>query len=279
MTHLTLSRTLCLLAFIIWIVPDATNATEMDIHPCHVARAHPLEPVPPLFEAPFTLRLPDGSAFTLAGLVPDRLGSIGLAEVKRQAIERFLETPDSSLVAHLDGKAKPDRYGRKSAFISRSTRSQGSEDTLLQEMLIRKGLARVSLQALSPPCARHLLHVEAAARRAKTGLWKEPAFSVKQATDLHLRAILSTYQIITGRVQSVTRNKDGTSYLNFGRIWRQDFTATLRGKALRAWEKNNEPLDELLNVLIYVRGWVEEDGGPLIHVLHPQQLEAIWIEP
>nr|WP_321443131.1 hypothetical protein [uncultured Cohaesibacter sp.] len=133
-------------------------------------------------------------------------------------------------------------------------------------------MVRIDVETLSPACAKRLLAKEQMARQAKRGVWKEPAYQTKTVTDLHLSAIVSTYQIFHGKVQAVTRNESGTSYLNFGPNWKTDFTVTLSEKSLATWEAENKSLDALKNAYIYVRGWVETRGGPLIRVRHPAQL-------
>ena len=203
----------------------------------------------------------EAGAFRLFGLVPDVFSDKRLAAEKNNLISKFLKTPP--LEAYEAHSEKPDRYRRKAAIF---THHENDRHVQLQQLLIKSGLARVQPEGLDTNCAKQWLLLEEAARHAERGLWKLPTYRVKNAANLHLSAIVSTYQIVSGVVTSVHRSEKGTSYLNFGDDWSHDFTVSLNEKSLRMWEAKNKKLDDLLNEPIYVRGWVEKRGGPLIPV-------------
>ena len=219
------------------------------------------------YSPPFGLKSFENGGFTLKGLVPDLFANDKFERKKKKEINDFIG--NAPIKAYLEGTRKPDRYGRHAAFLARS---ENGKEILLQDILVSNGLARVMTDNLEANCAHHLLSQERAARSAQKGLWKEAAYSVKKADALHLSAIVSTYQIISGVVSSVHRNEDGTSYMNFGDNWYEDFTIALSRKGLQKWEAQNKFLDDLLSKPIYVRGWVEDRGGPLIELQDASQL-------
>ncbi|WP_172891458.1 thermonuclease family protein [Cohaesibacter sp. ES.047] len=217
----------------------------------------------------------NGQTFILSGLLVETLIPPALEEKRMARILALLEQSDATLKLLADPSAKADRYGRLPVFVLRGEPSgeQSAAADTVQEHLIRAGLARVDPALLSSACARHLLTLEQRARDKHTGLWKEETYRAKDANHLHLSAIVSTYQLIKGTVRSVSRRPETTSYLNFGHYWKKDFTVTLSKKSLAAWERENKSLDELDKAHIYVRGWIEDRGGPLIRINHPWQLQ------
>jgi hypothetical protein len=220
------------------------------------------------YAPPMSIDGDKAGAFTLLGLIADHLPDPDLRKKKERAIKHFLE--DQPVSALSPSSQKVDRYGRRAAFM---TNGSGKAPSLLQDLLIQQGLARVSLDGLDDACARHLLEQEQQAREKQLGLWKLPEYAVKNVNSLHLSAIVSTYQIVSGTVVSVHRRADRTSYLNFGRHWNKDFTVSLSKADLKSWEDGGKILDDLRNKPIYVRGWIEQRGGPLIRVTNALQLQ------
>ena len=219
------------------------------------------------YSAPVAIKPRGQGGFTLKGLVPDLFANSELERQKQKEISRFLRK--APIEAYVTGHKKPDRYVRHEAFLAHL---KDGNEILLQDSLVAKGLARVLTDSLEDDCADHLLSIEATARKTQKGLWKEAAYRLKKADDLHLSAIVSTYQIVSGIVLSVHRKADGTSYVNFGDNWYEDFTISLGKKGLQSWEAKNKFLDDLQNKPIYVRGWVEDRGGPLIELQNASQL-------
>ena len=224
------------------------------------------------YAPPFTIDFADNQTIFLSGLILEQFADPALRQMTSEFVLSFLGTDSHQL--HLDRKAKMDRYGRRPAFLSRpkDPHSAKKNAVLLQERLLARGLARVDPSGLASQCARYLLDIERRARLSKAGLWSDPTYRIRDAGSLALDEIVSTYQIIHGSVLRVSRNPTRTSYLNFGRNWKTDFTISLSKKNLAAWEARNNSLDDLADVPIYVRGWIEDRGGPLIRVTHPQQL-------
>ena len=67
-------------------------------------------------------------------------------------------------------------------------------------------------------------------------------------------------------------------YLNFGRHYKEDFTAVIEAKALKLFA--NEALDplKLADALVRVRGWVDLKDGPRIEITHPEQIEVLAVK-
>ena len=85
----------------------------------------------------------------------------------------------------------PDRYGRRlaHAYFMR----EGAQKSAANEML-DQGFARVSAQVGSVACATELLAREAAARKAKLGLWGEAYYAIVGAENLRNEAISPSWK-------------------------------------------------------------------------------------
>ncbi|WIY52497.1 thermonuclease family protein [Devosia sp. YIM 151766] len=170
------------------------------------------------------------------------------------------------------GGEEKDRYGRALAHLF-----VGSGDSLVwaQMHMIEAGLARVYSFPDNRRCLDQLLAGEARARAERLGIWTDPYYSVRAADrpDEWLDRA-GGYELVEGRVLLADKNGPRV-YLNFGRFWKEDFTAVIEAPALRLFERDG--LDPLLleGALVRIRGWVDDRDGPRIEVTHPEQIEVV----
>lgn len=208
--------------------------------------------------APTTLELDDGRMVALALVV--------LAEGAAPALE-------GEAVILYDAGAERDRHGRLPAHVA--VRDEAVGMAWLQHRLIRDGFARVASFEDQRVCAKELLVVEAEARAEARGLWRDREFAVRDAEMIEdLSRQVGTFQIVEGRVLAVATVR-GTTYLNFGRDYRSDFTIIVsRGAAgLLGGEEEIETVFEGRRVR--VRGWIEDENGPAIRLTHPEQISLV----
>ena len=89
-------------------------------------------------------------------------------------------------------------------------------------------------------------------------------------------ALAGHYELVEGRVLKAEKT-GGLTYLNFGRIWKDDLTVVIDAKALRLFaEAGLDPL-KLGGALVRVRGWIDDRDGPRIAVTHPEQIEILAV--
>src|SRR3546814_18409837 len=74
---------------------------------------------------------------------------------------------------------------------------------------------------------------------------------------------LGGFELVEGRVVAVGRG-GGSTYLNFGEDWRQDFTVAVDRQAQKLFEEQGLALDSLAGKRLRVRGWLKSSNGPLI---------------
>jgi len=165
-----------------------------------------------------------------------------------------------------------DRYGRVLAHV---LLAGPDGETWAQQAMVAQGLARVYSFPDNRACLDLLFAAEGRARLAGLGIWADPYYSIRAAdapSDLLARA--GQYELVEGRVLLAERS-GGRVYLNFGRFWKEDFTAVIEAPALRLFaEAGFDPL-VLENALVRIRGWVDDRDGPRIEVTHPEQIEVL----
>lgn len=170
------------------------------------------------------------------------------------------------------GGEKVDRYGRLLAHLFVET-----PDGLVwaQQAMVAQGLARVYSFPDNRACLDLLFAAEGRARLAGLGIWRDPYYSVRAANaPQQLLARAGHYELVEGRVL-LAEKSGGRVYLNFGRFWKEDFTAVIEAPALRMFAAAGfDPLI-LDGALIRVRGWVDDRDGPRIEVTHPEQIEVL----
>jgi endonuclease YncB( thermonuclease family) len=205
-----------------------------------------------------TLLLGDGREILLAGIETAPAWPGAQAALTRVAGQEVV----------LRGLSQPDRYGRINAFVFVS----GSE-TPVQYDLLREGLVRAAGAVDSPGCRAGLLAQERKARAAGVGLWSDPVYGIRRADDAATGQLAQgQFAIVEGRVLSV-RDSGGTIYVNFGRRWSEDFTATIPKRLDDRFTEAGLAPHSLSGRLVRIRGIVEERGGPWIEVTRPDQIE------
>jgi endonuclease YncB( thermonuclease family) len=208
-----------------------------------------------------TLVLDDGREVRLAGIeAPSTDSGPG-----RAAIDALTAWAGGQSVRLSRTGAERDRYGRVLAHAVVDGASQS-----LQQRLLAEGHARVTSRGA---CTAESLVFERQARTANLGLWADPYYQMKHAE--HAADVLAhrgRFAVVEGTVLSV-RESGGTIYVNFGRRWSEDFTATIPKRSERAFVAAGLEPKGLERRRVRVRGWIEERGGPWIDVVGPEQIE------
>lgn len=170
------------------------------------------------------------------------------------------------------GDEDVDRYGRVLAHVFVA----GPDgDIWAQQAMLAQGLARVYSFPDNRACLDLLFAAEGRARRGGLGIWADPYYSIQAADQPgDLLARTGQYELVEGRIV-LAEKAGGRVYLNFGRFWKQDFTAVIEAPALRLFaEAGIDPL-LLQQALVRIRGWVDDRDGPRIEVTHPEQIEVL----
>jgi endonuclease YncB( thermonuclease family) len=205
-----------------------------------------------------TFRMDDGREVRLAGI------ETATTTNGDAALGALVAGRDVSLRGETDA---PDRYGRQPAFVF-----VDQAETPVQNQMLAQGDALASSTIADKACAAELLVAEAAARRARRGIWADSAAIKNAESPGELLARIGQFTVVEGKVLSV-RQAGATSYINFGRRWTRDFAVTISRRVMPAFEVAGISLKSLENKRIRVRGWIEARGGPRIEALRVGQIE------
>jgi endonuclease YncB( thermonuclease family) len=203
-----------------------------------------------------TFRMDDGREVRLAGIETVTDGSA--------ALSALVAGRNVTLRAESDA---PDRYGRQPAFVFVEQAAAS-----VQSQLLAQGDALASSTIADKACAAELLAAEAAARRARRGIWADSAAIKNAESPGELLARIGQFTVVEGKVLSV-RQAGAVTYINFGRRWTRDFAVTISRRVWPAFEAAGIFLKSLENKRIRVRGWIEARPSPRIEVLRVGQME------
>ncbi len=223
-----------------------------------------------------SVALEDGSEVKLAGILTPRARD-GNAEPGTWPPEATAVSTLSAMllgqsVEFAFGHARTDRYGRQVAHLFVG---KGHNRVWVQGALLSSGHVRAHATPGMTECLPELLAHERVARLARLGLWQNGLYRPKSATRIALLMYLrSSFQLVAGRVVSVSRTKTGT-YLNFGENWRQDFTVHIPKSVMSADPGWAATVDHFKDKYVEVRGWIERRNGPMIAISHPAEIEIM----
>jgi len=169
------------------------------------------------------------------------------------------------------GGAEKDRYGRALGQLFLT----GDKPGWVQDEMLRQGWARVYSFADNRACLPDLFAAESNARTNKLGIWSETYYSVRRADrPADIETLAGRYELVEGRVLTAERVQ-GFVFLNFGRFWKQDFTAVIDAAGMKLFtEAGIDPL-KLGGALVRVRGWMDVKDGPRVEITHPEQIEVL----
>jgi len=217
------------------------------------------------------IALADGRLVRLAGLdlpSPSR-GAPATAEAARRfLIERLIgREAEIDLLS-----AGTDRWGRVLADLALPATPAGTGKSVATA-LIAAGYARVKPEFETRACAPARLSTEESARRARLGLWSDPAYAVVQASDsAALRARAAQFIVIEGRVRRVgfTRSR---LYLDLAS--RDGPTIVLSRKLAPSLARAGRPVEDMTGAVVRARGALDERPRPTIEVSEPAMIEVV----
>jgi len=193
-----------------------------------------------------------------------------LADAARDALVEIAMGED--VILRFAGEDQ-DRHGRALAhmFI-------GDKEIWAQAAMLEAGLARVYSFADNRFCLDELYAAEARARADRRGIWTDPYYQLRDADDPDaLLERVDQYELVEGRVLQAEQ-AGSRVYLNFGRLWKEDFTVVIERDGLRVFEAAGADPLALEGKLIRVRGWIGERDGPRMEVTHPEQIEVLAVQ-
>jgi endonuclease YncB( thermonuclease family) len=211
--------------------------------------------------------LADGRVVHLVGLdLPSP--SRGAPETALAA-QRFLSESLVGRDAEIDLLAAgSDRWGRVMADLAPPAAPAG-----IAVALLAAGHARVKPEFEARACSAERLAAEDAARRARLGLWNDPAYAVVAASDtaaLHARA--GQFVVIEGRVRRIGFTR---SRLYVDLASHDGPTIVLARKLASTLARAGRPVEEMTGEVVRARGALEDRFRPTIEVSEPTMIEVV----
>lgn len=220
-----------------------------------------------------TLTLDDGREIRLVGIQAPKLplGRAGfspwpLADIAKKEMENISL---GKKVTVYTGTTKTDRHGRMLAHLMVGEKPN---QVWLQGEMLRLGLARVYSFADNRALVDEMLSIEKTARKNGNGIWADPFYKIIQAAQGE--KYVGTFQLVEGKVLAA-QTVGPRTYINFGPVWRTDFTVLIEKNALKVFAKSNIDPISYQGKFLRVRGWIKSNNGPMVEVTHPEQIEII----
>jgi len=219
-----------------------------------------------------TVKLVSGEQVRLVGIQAPKL-PLGRKNFKAWPLGETAKTALEDLVL---GKKVQLKYGgREKDRHERLLAHIFVGGVWVQQEMIKRGMARVYSFSDNRACVEDLLFQEDTARAEKMGVWRLPFYQIRKADNIEkLSALHNSFQLVRGKVLSTGEAK-GTTYLNFGKKWKIDFTGVVSRYNLRHFKKSKIDPKNLSGKTVLVRGWVGFHNGPKIDISHPEQLQII----
>jgi endonuclease YncB( thermonuclease family) len=216
--------------------------------------------------------LESGVSVRLAGVRLADAGPVGVAA--RAAMDALA----GAEVAGARLAPEPDRWGRRAATLA-VARGEGTAAVDLQgdlaAALVSEGLAMVDVGPAETLCRPGLLDLEEGARRARRGVWADPAEAPVSAGDLDaLEARRGRFTLVEGVVARVGV-RDRTTYLDFSGWWSRGFTAVVPGEVWARLEARGLDAEALEGRRMRVRGIIEVRQGPAVTVTAVETIEIL----
>jgi hypothetical protein len=195
------------------------------------------------------LRLADGRVVVPAGIV-------ALVPTEPAVVVTLIDPATAGL----------DRHGRVRGQL------RGADGAWLQAQLVQWGLAVVAPAGDVPDeVLRDLLRLEGDARAAGRGRWAGGGPGPYPAEAV--AASRGSFVLVRGAVRAVSRRQELT-YLDFGLDWRRDFTVRVETAHFAKFARAGLDVADLTGRRILVRGWLFENAGSMVELVHRLQIEV-----
>ena len=221
-----------------------------------------------------SLLLDDGRRLRLPGVEPvrDTPGRPGAAAAARDTLAAWLGGHAVSVLA----QGPADRWERVPALVSAPATPGDGPLLAAAVQLVDAGLARARPDGVPADCAVALLRAEAAARDGVLGLWADPYYAIRTASDGQaLLSLAGEWVVVEGRVAHVGRTRTAT-YLDLDS--RRGGLALRLARSVSVTSRPGDPgQDGWLGRHLRARGVMDDRNGPQIDIRDAAQIE--WLPP
>jgi len=217
---------------------------------------------------PDTLRLANGKIFKLDNIrVPLQLDSTAIEFLNKNVLNKKI----GFYIVGKDTSARSDRFGH---ILAHAVSEEGE---WIQALIASRGLAWVSGSENSRDLFIPLLKYEDLARTQGLGLWQLSAFAIRDNETIRNNTY-NSFQVYEGKIRSVN-SRGKFAFYNFDRDHKTDFTIVINGDKVLPFRLSTgahsaAPVD-FVGKRIRIRGWIEENNGPMIDLQFQEQIEFL----
>jgi endonuclease YncB( thermonuclease family) len=215
------------------------------------------------------IELSDGRIVRLGGLdAPNaERGAPEIANGAREFLSERLLGRDADLIQLAGGT---DRWGRTVADLVVADPRDGLVRSTAAALLTA-GYARVRPEFETRGCAAERLAIEAEARQAGLGIWRDPQFAVIQSSNsAELRRWARRFVVVEGMVRRVGFARSRI-YLEL--VPHDGPTIVVARKLETALAREGRPVAAMVGQTIRARGALDDRFGPRIEVADPTMIE------
>jgi micrococcal nuclease len=214
------------------------------------------------------IELGDGRIVRLGGLdIPNAERAPETANSAREFLGARLLGRDADLVQLAGGT---DRWGRTVADLLVADPRDGAPGSTAAALLTA-GYARVRPEFETRGCAPERLAIEAEARQAGLGIWRDPQFAVIQSSNSNeLHRWARRFVVVEGMVRRVGFARSRI-YLEL--VPRDGPTIMVARKLEAALAREGLPVAAMVGQTIRARGALDDRFGPRIEVVDPAMIE------
>lgn len=217
---------------------------------------------------PDTLRLANGKIFKLDNIrVPLQLDSTAIEFLYKNVLNKKI----GFYIVGKDASERADRFGH---ILAHAVSEDGE---WIQAVMASRGLAWVSGSENSRDLFIPLLKYEDLARTQGLGLWKLAAFAIRD-NDTIGNNTYNSFQVFEGTIRYVS-TKGKYAFYNFDKNHKTDFTIVVNGDKVQPFRlstgAHNAAPPEFVGRRVRIRGWIEENNGPMIALQFQEQIEFL----
>jgi hypothetical protein len=217
---------------------------------------HACEALQPLYEPVDVLHIQTDGVIVTRGGERLRLASVWTDGAAGHAAIDILRVAQAGSVLEAAIVGDMDRWGRRPADLILHL-ADGSTEAFPDDGIAAGAFFVWPSLEDNDPCLSERINLETAARRARRGIWADPAIVIDGTTLALTENAIGRPALARGRVESVVFRRSA-AYVNFGRTWRNRLSVVVPIPKLKA---RRETLMSAIRALagrtVLIRGIIE----------------------
>lgn len=220
---------------------------------------------------PDLIRLDDGNSYNLLNI---RVPLIFAPVVQDYMTKTFVGKKVGIYQRQFPGVSRADKLSNVSG------NALTIENVWIEADLVLHGFAYADSSPENRDLVQKLYQFESIARDKREGLWASPDLNLKNAKTI-LDNSYNSFQVVEDvikRVKTYIVGQQTYFYFDFGDDASKDFTFIMPSSIALTFDTMGDSAYSVAkwgNRRVRVRGWIENNSGPMIQIVNPEQIEVI----